>query len=324
MKIAILLPDNNNSESGLSKVEPVCDPGPFLKEFHCDYFYLTKARSVSVLTDIADQGYDLFFNLCDGAEGDDRPGIEVVKYLEMSVLPFTGAKSDFYEPTRDQMVFAGQNCSVPFPAGINIRSLDEISRVCELIRFPLIVKHPNSYSSVGLSRDSVVSNFDELKIITGRIIDLFGGARIEAYISGREFTVLVQENPAEGGEPVVYPPAEVLFPDGETFKHFDLKWIGHDSVKYCLTDDPNLSARLQGLSASLFRGLNGSGYARCDFRMDDENNVYMLEINPNCSVFYPAGNLSSADEILIRTGEGYNRFVSLMVEGAICRKKIFK
>ena len=45
-------------------------------------------------------GFDVFFNLCDGAADEDSPGIEVVRTLERLGVPFTGSNSVFYEPSR--------------------------------------------------------------------------------------------------------------------------------------------------------------------------------------------------------------------------------
>jgi hypothetical protein len=45
--------------------------------------------------------------------------------------------------------------------------------------------------------------------------------------------------------------------------------------------------------------LTGTGYARTDVRMDKDGNLYMLEINPNCSVFYKDEDGGTADIILM-------------------------
>ena len=50
-----------------------------------------------------EEGYDVYFNLCDGAADEDTPGIEVVQALERHRVPFTGATSTFYEPSREAM-----------------------------------------------------------------------------------------------------------------------------------------------------------------------------------------------------------------------------
>jgi hypothetical protein len=54
------------------------------------------------------------FNLCDGAADQNTPGIEVVKTLEEHGAAFTGATSEFYEPSRQAMKLAcGPRASTP-------------------------------------------------------------------------------------------------------------------------------------------------------------------------------------------------------------------
>jgi len=53
----------------------------------------------------------------------------------------------------------------------------------------------------------------------------------------------------------------------------------------------------------MFRALRGVGYGRADFRVNAKGEVYFLEMNPNCGLFYTApdddpGILGSADFIL--------------------------
>ncbi len=69
---------------------------------------------------VASRSFDAYVNLCDGAWDEDRPGdrnnrpqkasrltsvtgIDVVRLLEQLDVPFTGATSHFYEPTREHM-----------------------------------------------------------------------------------------------------------------------------------------------------------------------------------------------------------------------------
>ena len=50
--------------------------------------------------------------------------------------------------------------------------------------------------------------------------------------------------------------------------------------------DPVLDARLRDVSARFFVALNGASFGRCDLRVDRDGTPYMLEINPNCGVYY--------------------------------------
>ena len=55
------------------------------------------------MTRLIEHGFDLYFNLCDGAADQSTPGIEVVQTLEAHGVAFTGATSVFYEPSREAM-----------------------------------------------------------------------------------------------------------------------------------------------------------------------------------------------------------------------------
>jgi hypothetical protein len=100
-----------------------CDPRPYLPEADWHVACLRKATSVEQVSRLIGKGFDLFFNLCDGAAGQDTPGIEVVRTLEAHGVAFTGATSAFYEPTREAMkqacraegIAAPRECSRAMP-----------------------------------------------------------------------------------------------------------------------------------------------------------------------------------------------------------------
>ena len=188
------------------------------------------------------------------------------------------------------------------------------------LRFPLIVKHPHSYSSVGLTRQSRVTNSRELVRETARIVETYGGALIEEFIEGREFTVLVAEPRDDGEDAWVLDPIEFVFPEGESFKHFDLKWKEFSSMQTRAVADTSLAQRLRDVSALTFAALSGSGFGRCDLRMDASGEIYLLEINPNCAVFYPEGQHGSADLILANDPAGHRDFLTHLLRCALRRR----
>lgn len=54
---------------------------------------------------------------------------------------------------------------------------------------------------------------------------------------------------------------QIIFPDGETFKHFNLKWT-LSTVRTKLVDDPILSDKLKEIGLAAFKHLlGGIGYA---------------------------------------------------------------
>jgi D-alanine-D-alanine ligase-like ATP-grasp enzyme len=246
-----------------------------------------KATAIRQVRQLTDKGFDVFINLCDGSWEEDCPGIEVVQALERLNVPFTGADHRFYEPTREIMKLVCHSCDVKTPAWAYVRSIQEAETAARDLRFPLIVKHPNGYSSTGITRDSKVETVEQLRAQISKTVETYGEALIEEFIGGREFTVLVAENPEDSEKPIIYEPVEFLFPKGESFKHFDLKWITYQGMTCIPCSDPILAGRLKEISGKMFVGLNGTGYVRCDISMNSDGELFMLEINPNCGIFYP-------------------------------------
>ena len=211
-----------------------CDPRPFMPEATWHLAVLgdkvESARQVKSLIEhgIDGEHFDVFFNLCDGAaDQPELPGIEVVQALEAAGVPFTGATSNCYEPTRVQMKDACTAIGVASPAYVVAKTPEDVERAGRSLRFPLFVKHYSSYASVDISRRSKVMSMAGLRQQARKIMSRHGGALIEEYIDGLECTVLVAENPDDPNQPVTYTPVQYAFPKGEHFKHSDLKWVDY-------------------------------------------------------------------------------------------------
>jgi len=320
MKIAVLHPSYDDSTAPFKDFDPACAPDRYLPGHDYTSFQIHKATAVRQVAEIARMNFDVVINLCDGAWDEDRPGIEVVHALERLGVAFTGAGSSFYDPSREAMKIACHSAGVEFPPYVLARGSSDVAAAVERLRFPLIVKHPHGYSSVGMTRKSRVSSVDQLREEAGRMIDSYGAALIEEFIEGREFTVLVTEPRHEGEDAWALTPVEFLFPEGESFKHFDLKWKSFEAMSTRSVDDPTLARRLCEASILTFAALGGSGYGRCDFRMNAAGEIHLLEINPNCGVFYPEGQFGSADYILANDPGGHRGFLQHLITCAIRRR----
>ncbi|HYE94871.1 MAG TPA: SET domain-containing protein-lysine N-methyltransferase [Rubricoccaceae bacterium] len=321
MRICILTYHSHETGSVLAEHELPCSPEPYLDGHECTTVYLTKETAVHRLGQLAREGYDVFFNLCDGAWDDTSPGIEVVMALERLNVPFTGATSAFYEPTREAMKRVCEAWGVASPLGVHVHGQKDVERALDELRFPMFVKHPSSYASVGLTRDSRVETPEALRAQVQKMIEGYGAALVEEFIEGKELTVLVAEHPNEGAAPTAYIPIEYRFPDGETFKHYDLKWVDYAGLQAAPVADAALAERVQDGARKLFAGLNGAGYGRCDVRVDQDGVPYFLEINANCGVFYPVSDPGSADLILLNDPAGHRGFAHQVVEAALARHR---
>jgi hypothetical protein len=144
---------------------------------------------------------------------------------------------------------------------------------------------------------------------------------IEEYIEGREFTVLVAANPSDILSPIAYKPLEFVFPQGERFKTYDLKVTQHHPESNIPCADEQLDFALRDAAKQIFLGFGGVGYARLDFRINEKGEIFFLEINFTCSVFYPEGSEGSADYILKFDGIGQSGFLKHIIAEGIARHK---
>ncbi|HLT47218.1 MAG TPA: SET domain-containing protein-lysine N-methyltransferase [Rubricoccaceae bacterium] len=319
MRTCILTYDTKDPHNALADDDIPADPTPYLEGHDCTTVHLDKHTAVHRLTQLVREGYDLFFNLCDGAWDDASPGIEVVLALERLDVPFTGATSAFYEPSREAMKRVCHAWGVATPEGVEVRTAEDLERALDTLRFPLIVKHPSSYASVGMTRASRVETAEALREQVEQMTTTYGRALVEEFIEGRELTVLVAEHPDPAQPPTAYAPIEYRFPEGETFKHYDLKWVNYHGLEAAPCADGALAEEVREGARRLFAGLGGAGYGRCDVRVDRDGVPYFLEINPNCGIYYPLTDPGSADLILAHDPAGHRGFTRHIVEAALAR-----
>ena len=278
-----------------------------------------KHESVKQVEELIKQDFDLFFNLCDGAADQDLPGIEVIQTLERHGVPFAGACSECYEPTRVEMKEACRDLGIATPAYVVAENEADVERAAETLKFPLFVKHYSSYASVDLSRRSRVQTPEGLRIQAKKIMSRHGAALIEEYIAGTECTVLIAENPDDPEKPITYTPAQYRFPKGEHFKHSDLKWVDYEGLSSFPVEDQALADRLRDECGRFFVKLKAASFARCDLRVDKTGTPYMLEINSNCGIYYPPADYGSADLCLAMDPAGHAGFTRILVRAALAR-----
>ncbi|HET9908345.1 MAG TPA: hypothetical protein VFQ23_16980 [Anaerolineales bacterium] len=296
------------------------DPSQYLDEYVWEIFIPQRPVTEFVRALEKNGNYDVYFNLCDGADNpqDDYDGIDIVRALENLQLPFTGANSHFYDPSREEMQAVAESNGICFARGVNITNVDELQAV-ESLMYPLMVKHPQSFASTAMTRNSRVEAVSKLKEQVRRICNRFGSARVEEFIDGPEFTVLVVDNPEDLKQPFVYPPAEIIFPAGENFLHSHVKW--KEWVYLKPVNDIALSQSLMEMSRRMYLAMGGVGYARCDIRMGPDGKLYLIEINPNCGILFKPEDLGPADVMMEYDPDGHAGFLDRIFRAAILRNQ---
>src|SRR5687768_2988289 len=262
------------------------DPAPYMQGFDWEMVTMTDPV-IEVLRQLdARNEFDVYLNICEGYERDDDSdweyeGIDVIKALEKLNLPFTGADSSFFDPTREEMQAAADAHGVGSAKGYQVKSVEEAQQLVKNLRYPIMVKHPKSYGSTGMFRESRVDTPEQLAKQVERVCSEFGAARMEEFIVGKEYNVLVVDDPDDSENPIAYPAAELVFPPGEEFWHVDVKWNYDVIFDFKKVTDPELVTRLHDIAKRMYLAMGVRGYGRCDIRVNDKGELFILEINPN-------------------------------------------
>jgi len=318
MKVCVLQPDYSTTGVDYKNYDPPRDLSVFIPEAEFHNVFLNKLTTYKQLKELSKQGYAIFVNLCEGYLEWEVPSIDVIYSLELLNLPFTGPTTQLYDPPKELMKYLAYCEGVKTPGYSLVHELNDVEEAVKFLSFPLFVKPAKAGDSLGVDEHSLVHNKIELQQKCISILDEYGPLLVEEYIAGREFTVLVAAN-ADEHSCTVFRPVEYLFPEGRAFKTYALKTseLHPDCNVPC--NDPVLDKELRQATEKIFRGFNGVGYARLDFRVNDKQEIFFLEINFTCSVFYKDGYEGSADYILKHDGIGQAGFLRHMIAEGIAR-----
>lgn len=299
MRICVLLSTYDGTSSAVAGLGDDYDPRPFLVGHEVEVHKLLGATSAARVRDLVAEGFDVFLNLCDGMPDEpDVAGLEVVDALEAAAVPYTGADRRLYLLDKKQMKDFAEQAGVRVPQYRFLNRLDEVPTVARDLGFPLIVKHGNGYASVGMTKQSVVATESELAEQVAKMFAIADTVLVERYIAGGECTVMAVEALAREASAIVLNPLQVTFPPGESFKTFAMKWEDGGKTSGFPVEDPALKRRLVDATQRMFRAIGGRSYSRFDYRVDAYGEVWFLEVNTNCGIFFPPGQEASADFIL--------------------------
>lgn len=206
---------------------------------------------------------DVVFLALHGANGEDG---RLQATFELMGIPYTG--TDYISSaicmdkalTKEFFV----NNGVPTAKGYSIKVDEDIKDM----PYPQIVKVNTGGSSVGVY---IVNNDDEMKNALKEAAKFDNRVVIEQFIKGREFTCGVIDGKA-------LPIVEIMPKEG--FYDYVNKYQSGKTKDEC---PANLSAEktkeIQAAAEQVFKVLRLSAYARIDFMMDEEENIYCLEAN---------------------------------------------
>lgn len=156
--------------------------------------------------------------------------------------------------------------------------------------YPLFVKPCWEGTAKGISAHSRVANKDELRNAVEGVLTRYGQpALVEPFLAGAEYTVTVVGNAGIGAGvralPVLQRALELKTGIGvhalEREGNQSEGSQGQTHLEHVIpgTLEPVLEKELQRLSLAVYEVLECKDFSRMDFRLDDEGEIYFLEVN---------------------------------------------
>lgn len=281
---------------------------------------------------------DICFNICEGHYGDAREA-QIPSLLEMMRIPYTGSKvltlALALDKPMTKRVIAFHD--LPTPEFQTFERIDE--PLSAEMSYPMFLKPSREGTGMGVSRNSIVNNEEQLREQISIIIEKYKEpALAERFIEGREVTVgfvgnlvgpVAHRLPDDENARRIqaglhfFPPMEVdltPFTDSDTVYSNRLKVDLADKLNYLCPApiDEELKYQLNWLAAAVFRVTGALDVSRVDFRLDVHNDLkpYILEINP-----LPGLSPVISDLVIEAAGEGigHTELVNMILDTALKR-----
>ena len=333
MKIAVVFDALHPEWSDADHKREIADPKNEEAEYDVARALLAKGHDVlmvgigddltPLLAQLAAFEPKLVFNGCEAFRGHARHEYAVAAVLEMHGYRHTGSSPTALLVARNKsltkkvLAFHG----IRVPAFAEFRPGERPLRPSEL-RFPLIVKPLLEDASVGIAQASVVDDDTSLAERVRFIHDKFTQAAIvEELIDGRELYVGLLGNDAVQVLPIV----EMKFGEPETADHriatYKAKWDEEYRKRKRIKNvfakglSDEVSMKIGEICTTAFHALWLQDYGRVDVRLTHDDQVYVLEVNPNPFIANEHEMANAAEKAGLR----YNDFIQRVVDEALAR-----
>jgi len=237
---------------------------------------------------------DLVFNALHGGDGENGT---IQDFLELNQIRFTGSNSNASKIAMNKVEckkICIQN-DIPTP-NWELYDKKEIS-----LSLPYVMKPYSEGSSIGLS--IVKSNkLNEIDRAIEKCLKVSKDVLVEQFIDGREVTVGVLDGKA-------LPVIEIL-PKSD-FYNYKCKYTeGECDYEVPALLSSKVSTLLQSYSIKIHNLLNCGSYSRVDYRVNNNNEIFFLEINTlpgftNTSLFPKAAS---------KIGFNYRELINLIIK----------
>lgn len=257
---------------------------------------------------------DMIFNLCEGFHGKSKHEMHIAGLWELIGIPYSGNTPITLGISQNKILAKNifNANGIPTPEYEVFEEVPEKTR----LGYPVFAKPSSEDASLGINQNSVISDVESLRKSVSSLLAKYGEpVLVEKYIEGREFNISIMGNK----KPKVLPVSEIDFSalDDGTPKitGYEAKWLA-DHPFYRKTPSvcpakisAGLRKNLETTALKVYGLLMGKDYGRIDFRVDADENIHVLEFNPNPDISPDAGFVKA----LIAAGMDYEDFMESII-----------
>lgn len=309
-------------------VDPVLDQlDETLRALGHETLRLSVADKVEPLVDALNETKpELVFNLAESFGGKSALESNVAALLNLLDLRYTGSSPAGLllagDKTLAKKVLSFHSIKTPEFATVYRGALDWAGDIA----FPLIVKPPQEDASLGVSSKAVVYDIKQLlERIDALQSEFQQPVLVEQFVEGREFYVGVLGNANAEALPIIELDFSNFPSDRPKIASWEAKWGDEgegEGAEFAGTKsifpeslDEELTTRMQSVAVDTFHALRLRDYARVDLRVTPENEIYVIEANPNCYVERESEFARAA----AKSGLDYSALIGRIVELAGAR-----
>lgn len=290
-----------------------------LSKSGCNAYTLNIADDIDLLiSDLKKNKPDVIFNFIELYKENARLEMNVVGLLELLGIPYTGAPPIALANCQNKVLAKKvlNTFGIRTPQSIVLKKI--IKRNNHKLSYPLIVKPAFEDASVGIENDSIVENIKQLNRRVKFVLNFFQQpALVEEYIDGREFNVAVLGDRNLKALPI----SEIDFsamPDNlYNIVSYQAKWdplheAYHKTIPHCPAKiSKRIEKKVVETAIRAFRVMGCRDYARVDMRLSRQNELYVLEVNPNPDLTESAGFMRSAEASGLTYEKTLKKIISL-------------
>lgn len=215
---------------------------------------------------------DIVFNALHGGDGENG---NVQAFLDLHNIPYTGSGAKSCKIAMDKNItkLLAQSKNISTPKWLVVRNsksagIQMLNEESPKFSYPYVVKPCNEGSTFGLTIVRESSQLDGALQLASEFSDEI---IIEEYIPGRELTVSILEN-----KPL--PIVEIL-PSHELYDYECKYEEGMSKYKVPADLPDSLTRKISEDAMKIYNTIGCRHYARADFRLNENKEHYLLEIN---------------------------------------------